>query len=264
MEEANAKFIEQDVLDSDVIFARAQLAMALVFQGDLERATALCTESGEICHRYGERWALSYALYVHAFALWWKGETASATSRARECLDLKHAFLDRPGVVIAIELLALIAASAGEAKRAAKLWGAAQTIWVSTGRRFFGSQSWQDPHRQHEARAREALGDDVYDAEFRSGIQLTLDEAVAYAVGRTSAGAAPRTAPAQPDKSALTRRESQVAELIAQGLSNREIASTLQISVRTAELHVSHILEKLGFASRTRIVVWAAAHERKN
>ncbi|GAC1508966.1 MAG: hypothetical protein NVS2B12_24660 [Ktedonobacteraceae bacterium] len=51
----------------------------------------------------------------------------------------------------------------------------------------------------------------------------------------------------------LTEREREVAVLIAQGKSNREIADTLVVSVRTVETHVGTILAKLGVASRSRI-----------
>lgn len=55
----------------------------------------------------------------------------------------------------------------------------------------------------------------------------------------------------------LTRRERQVAALIAQGKSNREIAEALVVSERTAATHVGNILNKLGFASRTQVAAWA-------
>ena len=53
--------------------------------------------------------------------------------------------------------------------------------------------------------------------------------------------------------SVLTPREREVAGLVAQGLSNRQIAARLVISQRTAESHVEHILAKLGLATRTQI-----------
>ena len=56
----------------------------------------------------------------------------------------------------------------------------------------------------------------------------------------------------------LTPREREVAALIAQGKTNREIAEALVVSERTAESHVTNILLKLGFTSRARIAVWAA------
>jgi DNA-binding CsgD family transcriptional regulator len=59
--------------------------------------------------------------------------------------------------------------------------------------------------------------------------------------------------------SGLTEREREVAALIAQGKSNREIAEMLVVTVRTVEAHITHILDKLGFKSRTEIATWAVA-----
>lgn len=59
----------------------------------------------------------------------------------------------------------------------------------------------------------------------------------------------------------LTRREQQVAELVAQGLSNREIATRLFISERTAESHVEQIRGKLGFHSRAQIAAWVTRRQ---
>jgi DNA-binding CsgD family transcriptional regulator len=59
-------------------------------------------------------------------------------------------------------------------------------------------------------------------------------------------------APADP----LSPRERQIAALVADGLSNREIAAGLVISERTAQNHVQHILGKLGFANRAQIAAW--------
>ncbi len=55
----------------------------------------------------------------------------------------------------------------------------------------------------------------------------------------------------------LTRRERQVASVVAQGLSNQEIADELVVSVKTVEAHVTRILSKLGFSSRAQIAAWA-------
>jgi DNA-binding CsgD family transcriptional regulator/tetratricopeptide (TPR) repeat protein len=57
----------------------------------------------------------------------------------------------------------------------------------------------------------------------------------------------------------LSRREREVAVLVARGLTNREIARTLVLSERTAENHVQHILAKLGFGSRAQIAAWAVS-----
>ena len=58
--------------------------------------------------------------------------------------------------------------------------------------------------------------------------------------------------------SPLSRREREVAELVAEGMTNAEIADRLTITVRTAEGHVEHIRNKLGFHSRVQIGTWVA------
>jgi DNA-binding CsgD family transcriptional regulator len=60
---------------------------------------------------------------------------------------------------------------------------------------------------------------------------------------------------------ALTRRELEVADLVAQGLTNREIASRLFLSERTAQNHVQHILVKLDLPNRSQVAVWVRARQ---
>ncbi len=57
----------------------------------------------------------------------------------------------------------------------------------------------------------------------------------------------------------LSARETQVAQLVACGLTNRQIADTLVLSERTAANHVQHILTKLGLDNRTQIAAWVAS-----
>ena len=72
------------------------------------------------------------------------------------------------------------------------------------------------------------------------------------------AGSRPgRQGPRFGSRTALTRREAEVAALAARGLTNRAIAGQLFLSVRTVEVHVDHILTKLGFHSRTKLAAWA-------
>jgi non-specific serine/threonine protein kinase len=87
---------------------------------------------------------------------------------------------------------------------------------------------------------------------------MAAEDALAYALQQPPKK--PPT-PAVPGGALLTPRELQVARLLAQGSSNKEIAAELVISQRTAEGHVERILTKLGFASRAQVAAWAAASQ---
>ncbi|MGK5112911.1 response regulator transcription factor, partial [Geodermatophilus sp. CPCC 205506] len=101
--------------------------------------------------------------------------------------------------------------------------------------------------------ARRALGEQRWAARVAEGRALDRPAAVALALGEGPAPAAPAAPPSGP----LTRRQLEVAGLVAQGLTDREIAARLVISPRTAESHVEQILARLGFRSRAEIAAWA-------
>ena len=63
------------------------------------------------------------------------------------------------------------------------------------------------------------------------------------------------------DGGVLSPRETEIAQLVGHGLTNRQIAATAHISERTVETHVQHVLAKLGFTGRTQIAAWAARRE---
>jgi non-specific serine/threonine protein kinase len=83
------------------------------------------------------------------------------------------------------------------------------------------------------------------------GRQLTPEEAVRLALANEPDDATPGP------RRTLTRREREVAVLAARGLTNRDIAAQLFVSVRTVEVHIDHVLTKLGFHTRTQLAAWA-------
>jgi non-specific serine/threonine protein kinase len=85
---------------------------------------------------------------------------------------------------------------------------------------------------------------------------MTQAEAIAFALGEVVPRPDGRRADAGSGQ--LTHREQDVAALVAQGLSNSQIAAVLVISPRTVETHVQHIMNKLGCSSRAQIAAWSA------
>ena len=109
---------------------------------------------------------------------------------------------------------------------------------------------------------RESLGDAEFEAAFADGATSSVDQAVAMALGNP-AGLGPPSGNGVPTGQTvhpgrLTRRQWEIAGLLAEGLSNKEIAARLVISQRTAETHVEHIFVKLGFRSRAQVSGWVA------
>jgi serine/threonine-protein kinase PknK len=85
---------------------------------------------------------------------------------------------------------------------------------------------------------------------------MTAGTAIALALGEQTAPLRPVDDMTGSALAALTKREREVAKLVAAGLSNKDIASNLVISPRTAEAHVENILTKLGFTSRAQVATW--------
>lgn len=181
--EALDRYQEAGELNSTVLMARVELAMAVAFEGDLDEAARICQEVREICEDHGERWTLAYALYVLAYTALHHGHGGRARRMLRECLTIAHTFHDLLGTVLSLELLALVTAVEGDAAEGAVLQGAAERIWPSVGLPLFGSVHYGRPRTRCAELAREALGGERYEAARSAGRRLAAEDAVARAVG---------------------------------------------------------------------------------
>jgi len=171
---------------------------------------------------------------------WRDGDSEGATEAAKESLEVRKLVEDEQfGVGLSLESLAWIAGSECRDQRSAQLLGASQRMWRAMHTTLSSFRRLDDFHDETLSTVRVRLGDRAFDVAWRRGSELSTAEAVALALERAESTAPP--APA--DDSGLTRREREVAGLIAEGLSNREIAGRLVVAQRTAEGHVENILQ---------------------
>jgi|KBSSwiStaDraftv2_1062776.scaffolds.fasta_scaffold45953_1 non-specific serine/threonine protein kinase len=235
-----------------------QLAVVCLFTGEHARATSLCEQSLQLSAGLGERWATSYASWALGVNKWSHGDLTGATEVARQGLAATLEFGDQLGIVHMVELMSWIYASDGRYADGARLLGAARTIWNSLGTSIhaFGAYLY-DCEAATEARLRDALGAATAQALIAEGGSLSIEQAAAAVMG--SAEESTPTAPTS--ESNLSAREMEVAQLVAQGLTNREIAAELVLSSRTIDSHVQHILTKLDFNTRSQIAGWVVGRQ---
>ena len=162
-----------------------------------------------------------------------------------------------------VELMGWITADAGacpDLQWAAVLLGGADRAWRDPGlTKLREARFYQDPHRRYAAKIRAGLGDAAFHAAFARGAGMETADICALITG-TDAGRAFATRVGDAVPFRLTAREQEVADLIAEGLSNRQIAGQFVVSPRTAEAHVQNILIKLGFTSRAQVASYVAVN----
>ena len=173
------------------------------------------------------------------------GRVQDAVVQARRAIAAQGAN-DEPLEAAAFVELAHLAAAAGDHDRALRLVGIADRLmqgvgsWLAPGF-LLSDWSWLPPLEDRLGPRSHALR--------KEGRMMPLDGAVAYAIGERAA-------------MPLTGRELTAANLVADGLTNKEIATRLRISERTAENHVQRARDKLGLRSRAQIARWVAEHLR--
>ncbi|QYB07337.1 protein kinase [Rhodococcus sp. USK10] len=213
-----------------------------------------------ITEKYGEKMYRSHSLWALGIAVWRDGDVDRAVRVLEQSLELTRHVHGPRIAASCLEALAWIEGDQRNLIRAATLMGASEAVARSVGGTVIIHSDLLVYHQNCEHDARQELGVAAFEKAHRKGEQLGFDAAIAYALHEQPPAA---STPDTDASTRLTKRERQVAGLIAEGLTNQAIADRLVISPRTAQGHVEHILAKLGFTSRTQVAAWVAnrAHD---
>lgn len=230
-----------------------QRALSEVYGDSPAAALATCERLIVMSQRHGETWFQAYARWVRGLALTKQGDLGGARDAAVAALTIQADNLDGISIAHLITLAAQIAVACGDPLRAARLHGIADRTWHTLGTEVaaFGPDLATDD-QQARSRTRKALSAQAHREALAWGTSHAVDHraAVNAALGELAALTPPANNPA-----GLTRREAEIAELVADGLSNKEIGARLTISTRTVDGHVEKILHKFDVHTRAQVAV---------
>jgi DNA-binding CsgD family transcriptional regulator len=246
-------------LGDDLSFIAAAQSEAFIAgqDGDFVRMRDVGLAAAARSRECGELFMRSTHLTSAGMGALMLGDHATAEASLKEALRATLVVDDRPGLVMRMQLLAVSAATAGNWQRAARLQGSSEMLRLEIAAPISPFTSALVENAR--ALATTGLGEDRYATLFDEGARLDRDGAVPLALEEKSTTA---TGPSiDRATNPLGKREREVAQLIADGLSNKEIATRLFLSERTVETHVTNILNKLGFNSRVNIAAWVSTRE---
>jgi DNA-binding CsgD family transcriptional regulator/tetratricopeptide (TPR) repeat protein len=189
-----------------------------------------------------------------------QGDLAAAQRVLAESVVLQRDLGDRAGLAFVLERLAMVATTHGLPERALRLAGASSAL-----RELLGMPLNPGARASLDARlalAWQALRTEVAALAWQQGRGMSAERAIALALEpvRALPPEADLSSPDNPAIAQLTPREREVAVLVARGFTNRQVAATLVIAERTADVHVSNILNKLTLTSRAQLAAWVVRH----
>jgi predicted ATPase/DNA-binding CsgD family transcriptional regulator len=232
-----------------IAFTMFYSALVALLTGQLEAARDLLARCAAMAAELGLAPLSARAWQMLGYPLLELGELSAARAALAEGFPVSIDVGDRWVVQIGLGGFAGLAAKTGRPRLALRLAGAAAAY--RDANEFSMPVPIEEIVDRWLASARAKAGP-AAGRLLAEGRQLNPEEAVGLVLANE-----PDDAPPPGPRHTLTRREAEVAALAAHGLTNRDIAAQLFLSVRTVEVHVDHILTKLGFHSRTQLAAWA-------
>jgi predicted ATPase/DNA-binding CsgD family transcriptional regulator len=239
--------------EASAAFVLFQLAAVQMHLGN-PRVAETGRQAVVLAEAHGERWARAHAMWMLSCDAWRREDREEALALIRAALEIERGFNEPLSAALMLETLAWLIASHGEYERAGRLLGSARKLWRELGGEIsaFGPLM-ADYHTRCEQSVVRALGPEAYERALAiGGGHDSPGRAIDHALD--TGGAEPAVPAAAPGP--LTRRELEVAALVARGMSNRQIAARLVLSLRTVDFHVGNIRAKLGFRTRAQIAGW--------
>jgi predicted ATPase/DNA-binding CsgD family transcriptional regulator len=242
-----------------VAWAQHDLGLLARDRGDLDQAVALLRASLRAFRDLDYPWAVAWSAWGLGTALCEQGRFDQARPLLGEALGVYRDLGDPRGVAQCFEALACVAADGASYDSAALLLGSA------AGQRARLAAPPPDSDRARaeavERTVGRCLGTDVSERLRHLGRSMPVEHAMRIATD--IAEGRPASGPDRDVQAQLTRRERQVVALVAAGHTNRQIGRMLGISEKTTEVHLHHVMSKLGARSRAQVAVWAVAHDAR-
>lgn len=226
------------------------LAFLMAFASDSPETETLGTEALNFLETEGSQFFRAFTLWIHGLLGCRRGEAAEAMSFLANAFEVFDAIGHDLGIASCLGGFAWAEAISGEHERGARLLGAAHVIWQAGPPREPYAFFLSHVRRSVEELIRDAIGADAFEVEFANGTRSKRYQLLHHEL-RPRDEAFELESPER--SSALTPRELAVAELVAKGFTNNEIATELVLSRRTVESHVYHIFAKLGVHSRRQV-----------
>ena len=233
-------------------------------QDDVVTARSLAQESVRLCREVGHQWDACQALIILAKVAETQHDQLTAHRLYQESLDLAREVGDKVLIASGLEDLAGVIAAQGEPVRATRLWGVASALRDTIGAPMPPIK--RAGYERAVAAVRIHLGEKAFAAAWSQGRMMTPEQALQArdlhtTLHQSSKGAVVASlAKAPPYPAMLTAREVEVLRLVAQGLTDRQIAEQLIISPRTVNTHLTSIYNKLGVDTRAAATRFAVDH----
>lgn len=222
--------------------------------GDLETARTQLGEVLKIARESSFQWQIGRGLHQVSRLDRTSGGLSASESSAHETLRTMSPYGDQAGVCDVLESLGGLAAELDSREEATRLFGAAARLRQEIG--YVRLPAYREGYEADVAKARSGLDEEEFDRAWKEGFALTMEEAITYA----ARGRGERKRPSSGWES-LTPSELDVVRLVAQGLSNPEIAKRLFIARNTVKVHLSHVFAKLGISSRSELAAEATRRD---